>query len=308
VIYFCAPDGSNLYPHCSTVMNRPATKAAAFYQLTKPGITRLVVVTTAAGYYLAGGAALNLLLFINVLFAVALVAGGTNALNQWFERDADANMRRTAHRPLPSGQLTSREAVFFAWGISVIGLVYLAIFVNMLTAFVVGFTLSSYVFIYTPLKRKTWYSTLIGAVPGALPIVAGWTATGRPLNAAAWALFAIMFVWQMPHFFALAWIYREDYRKAGFQMLTVVDSTGMRAAWQALLYAAVLIPISLLPTAFGLTGMIYLVGALVLGFAFLLPTILMLLKGPSEKFAWRTFAASIAYLPLLLILMVIDKI
>jgi protoheme IX farnesyltransferase len=285
-----------------------STKAAAFYQLTKPGIVRLVMVTTAAGYYLAGGASQNLLFFVNVLIAVALVAGGTNALNQWVERDADANMRRTSRRPLPSGQLSSREAVLFAWAISLIGLIYLAVFVNMLTAFVVGFTLGSYVFIYTPLKKKTWISTLVGAVPGALPIIAGWTATGRPLNAAAWALFAIMFVWQMPHFFALAWIYREDYRNAGFQMLTVVDSSGSRAAMQAALYAAVLIPISMLPTAFGLTGMVYLVGALILGVAFLFPTLLMVLRGPNNKFAWRTFIASIAYLPLLLFLMVIDKV
>src|SRR5688500_12052456 len=279
------------------------SKASAFYELTKPGITRLVLVTTAAGFYLAGGSASSLLTFVNALIATALVASGTNALNQWFERDADANMRRTSQRPLPSGQLTSREAVLFAWGISLIGLVYLAVFVNMLTAFVVGFTLGSYVFIYTPLKKKTWVSTLIGAVPGALPIIAGWTATGRPLNAAAWALFAIMFVWQMPHFFALAWIYREDYRNAGFQMLTVVDATGSRAAMQAALYTAVLIPISILPTAFGLTGMIYLVGALVLGIAFLFPTLLMVFRGPNNKFAWRTFIASIAYLPLLLFLM-----
>ena len=285
-----------------------STKVGAFWELTKPGITRLVLVTTAAGFYLAGGASLNLLVMINALLATAMVAAGTNALNQWVERDIDGHMRRTAQRPLPSGRLTSREAFIFAWAISLIGLVYLAVFVNMLTAFVVGFTLSSYVFIYTPLKRKTWTSTLIGAVPGALPIIAGWTATGRPLNAAAWALFAIMFVWQMPHFFALAWIYRDDYRNAGFQMLTVVDGTGGRAARQALMYAGVLIPISLLPTLFGLTGVIYLVGALVLGVGFLLPTLLMLLRGPDEKLAWRTFFASIAYLPLLLILMVIDKI
>jgi len=288
-------------------MNVIPAKASAFLELTKPGITRLVLVTTAAGFYLAGGASASLLLFLNALAATALVASGTNALNQWFERDADSMMRRTSQRPLPSGRLSSREAIIFAWAISLVGLVYLALFVNMLTAFVVGFTLGTYVFIYTPLKRKTWVSTLIGAVPGALPILAGWTATGKPLDASAWALFAIMFVWQMPHFFALAWIYREDYRKAGFRMLTVVDSSGMRAAWQTLWYAAVLIPISLLPTVFGLTGEIYLVGALVLGVFFLLPTVLMLVRGPNEKFAWRTFAASIAYLPLLLFLMVIDK-
>lgn len=301
------PAAASVQQKCVMTGTNSLSKASAYYELTKPGITRLVLVTTAAGFYLAGGASRSLVLMINVLIATALVAAGTNALNQCFERDADANMRRTRIRPLPSGRLSAREAFLFAWAISIVGLLYLAIFVNMLTAFVVAFTLSSYVFIYTPLKRKTWWSTLIGAVPGALPIVAGWTATGRPLNAAAWALFAIMFAWQMPHFFALAWIYREDYKNAGFQMLTVVDSTGARAAWQALLFAAVLIPISLLPTLFGLTGMIYLVGALILGLAFLAPTILMLLRGPNETFAWRTFAASIIYLPLLLILMVIDK-
>ncbi len=283
-------------------------KAAALLELTKPGITRLVLVTTAAGFYLAVGASGSLLLFVNALFATALVASGTNALNQWFERDADAHMRRTARRPLPSGRLSSREAVIFAWAISLVGLVYFALFVNMLTAWVVAFTLASYVFIYTPLKRRTWIATLIGAVPGALPIVAGWTATGQPLTPAAWALFAIMFIWQLPHFYALAWIYREDYRKAGFQMLTVVDRTGSRAAWQTLLWAAALLPISLLPTVFGLTGKIYSIGAVLLGLAFLLPTILMLTRGPSERFAWRIFVASIVYLPLLLVLMVIDKV
>ena len=140
-------------------------KAAALLELTKPGITRLVLVTTAAGFYLAVGASGSLLLFVNALFATALVASGTNALNQWFERDADAHMRRTARRPLPSGRLSSREAVIFAWAISLVGLVYFALFVNMLTAWVVAFTLASYVFIYTPLKRRTWIATLIGAVP-----------------------------------------------------------------------------------------------------------------------------------------------
>lgn len=285
-----------------------SSKISAYYELTKPGITRLVLVATAAGFYLAGGISSGFLLMVHALLATTLVASGTNALNQWFERDVDAHMRRTRIRPLPSGRLNSREAFLFAWGISIVGLLYLALFVNTLTAFVVGFTLGSYVFVYTPLKRKTWWSTVIGAVPGALPIVAGWTAAGKPLDATAWALFAIMFLWQMPHFLALAFIYREDYRNAGLQMLTVVDESGSRAAWQAMLYTAALLPVSLLPTAFGLTGMIYLVGALILGIVFLLPTILMIVRGPNEQFAWRTFGVSIAYLPLLLILMVIDKI
>src|SRR5690606_32633604 len=145
-------------------------------------------------------------------------------------------------------------------------------------------------------------------VPGALPIIAGWTATGRPLNAAAWALFGIMFVWQLPHFLALAWIYREDYGNAGFRMLTVVDKTGRRAAWQTLLVAVMLIPVSILPTLFGLTGTLYLAGAVLLGIAMVVPAALMLVRGPNETFAWRTFAASIAYLPLLLVLMVVDKV
>ena len=288
--------------------SRQLRKVPAYYELTKPGITRLVLVTTAAGFYLAGGASRNLLLLINTLLAIALVASGTNALNQWWERSNDAQMVRTAHRPLPSGRLSSREAAVFAWMISVIGLLYLAAFVNVLTAFIVWFTLSSYVFIYTPLKRKTWVSTLIGAVPGALPILAGWTATGQPINAAAWALFAIMFVWQMPHFFALAWIYRDDYRNAGFKMLTVIDETGKRAAWQALLFAAALIPISVLPTLFGLTGSIYLAGALLFSTIFVVVTAGMLRHGPSEKIALRVFLGSIVYLPLLLFLMVIDKV
>lgn len=282
-------------------------RSRAFYDLTKPGITRLVLVTTAAGFYLATRGAIDVPLLLHTLFGTALVSSGTNALNQWWERDADANMRRTAHRPLPSGRLTSSEAFYFAWGISIVGLIYLSIFVNVATAVVVALSLSSYVFVYTPLKRKTWVSTLIGAVPGALPILAGWTASGQPVGAAgAWALFAIMFAWQMPHFYALAWIYREDYGKAGFRMLTVVDGTGARAARHTTLFTAVLIPISVLPTLLGIAGRVYFVGAIVLGLAFLLLTTGMLRK-PNERVAWRIFTGSIVYLPLLLLLMVVDK-
>jgi protoheme IX farnesyltransferase len=205
-------------------------RAKAFYDLTKPGITRMVLVTTAAGFYLATKGAVDFLLLFNTLVGTAFAASGTNALNQWVERHADANMKRTAQRPLPSGRLASRDAALFAWGISIAGMAYLAIYVNLLTALVVAVSLSSYVFVYTPLKRKTWFSTVIGAVPGALPIFAGWTASGQPVTLGAWALFAIMFAWQIPHFYALAWIYREDYGRAGFRMLTVVDGTGARAA------------------------------------------------------------------------------
>jgi heme o synthase len=254
-------------------------RATAFYELTKPGITRLVLVTTAAGFYLASRGSIDLPLLLHMMLGTALAASGTNALNQWVERDADAQMRRTANRPLPSGRLTSMQAVLFAWGISIAGLAYLTAFVNVTTAAIVALSLSSYVFVYTPLKKKTWWSTVIGAVPGALPILAGWTATGQPVSWAAIALFGIMFAWQMPHFYALAWIYREDYGRAGFQMLTVVDSTGD----------------------------VYLIGAVLLGAAFLFMALGMLRK-PNERLAWRLFTGSIVYLPVLLLLMVVDKV
>ena len=282
------------------------SRTSAFFELTKPGITRMVLVTTAAGFYLASRGTFDFVLFLNTLFGTALAASGTNALNQWVERDADRYMNRTSSRPLPSGRLGSTEAVAFAWAISIVGMAYLAVLVNMTTAMVVALSLSSYVFVYTPLKKKTWFSTVIGAVPGALPILAGWTATGRPISAGAWALFAIMFVWQMPHFYALAWIYREDYGRAGFQMLTVVDKTGRRAGRHTLLFAAALIPISILPTVFGVAGYIYFAGALALGIAFLVVASKMLNK-PNEKIAWRVFTGSIIYLPILLLLMVADK-
>lgn len=282
-------------------------RAAAFWDLTKPGITRMVLITTAVGFYIASLGGIDVALLLHTLLGTGLAASGTNALNQWVERTQDAQMRRTASRPLPSGRLSSASALIFAWGISIAGMIYLSYFVNVTTAVVVAISLSSYVFIYTPLKRKTWISTLIGAVPGALPILAGWTATGRPLSFGAWALFAIMFLWQMPHFYALAWIYREDYNRAGFQMLTVVDGTGKRAARHSLLFAAALIPISILPAMLGMAGLVYFVGAIVLGFGFLMLTTGML-RHPSERVAWRIFTGSIIYLPLLLLLMVVDKV
>lgn len=288
-------------------MRSIAEQARAYYDLTKPGITRLVLVTTAAGFYLASRGSVDLLLLLHTLIATGLVASGTNALNQWSERLPDARMRRTAHRPIPSGRLESQRALIFAWSISVLGLVYLAVVVNVTTAVVVAISLSSYVFVYTPLKRKTWISTPIGAVPGALPILAGWTASGEPISAGAWALFAIMFAWQMPHFYALAWIYREDYGRAGFRMLTVVDGTGLRAARHSLMFTAALIPISVLPTLLGISGNIYMVGAIALGLAFLLLTTGMV-RQPSERLARRIFTGSIVYLPILLLLMVVDKV
>lgn len=295
-------------PISTKLMALPATdRLSAYFELTKPGITRMVLVTTAAGFYLAARGAIDWLLLINTLIGTAFAASGTNALNQWAERDLDKRMKRTSIRPLPSGRISSRSAFLFAWGISIFGMVYISALVNMLTAVIVAISLTSYVFVYTPLKRTTWLSTMIGTVPGALPILAGWAATGQPLTAGAWALFGIMCVWQMPHFYALAWIYREDYGAAGFPMLTVVDSTGKRAALHTLLFAAVLIPLSLLPTYFGVTGNIYLVGAIAIGTVFLALTTSMM-RVPNERGAWRIFTGSIIYLPVLLLLMVVDKV
>lgn len=276
------------------------------WELTKPGITRLVVITAAAGFYLAS-ASFDWLLFFNAMFGIALVAGGTNALNQWAERDADARMRRTKARPLPSGRLTSAEALAFSSAIALLGLAYLLVFVNLITTLIVAASLASYVFVYTPLKRISWTATIIGAVPGALPILAGWTATGAPISAAGWVLFAILFVWQMPHFYALAWIHREDYRRGGFRILTVVDPTGTRAARQAVLYALLLLGLSVLPTVLGLTGSVYLLGALSLSLAFLVLS-LGQLQVRSESRARRLFLGSVVYLPLLLVLMVLDRV
>lgn len=281
-------------------------KMAAFSELTKPGITRLAVLTAAAGFYLASPGSVDFARLAHTLIGMYLAAGGTNALNQYWEREIDARMRRTRARPLPSGRLSPRQALCFSSGISVVGLLHLALFVNVTTALIVAASLASYVFIYTPLKQRTSLSTLIGAVPGALPIVAGWTAAGGRFDVVVWVLFWILFLWQLPHFLALAWIYREDYSDGGLAMLSVFDPDGEQTGRQALLYGLTLVPVSLLPTLLGLTGVLYFFGALALGLLFAGAGTAMLLRR-TERRAWRLFYASIAYLPALLLLMVVDK-
>jgi protoheme IX farnesyltransferase len=276
--------------------------------LTKPGITRHILVTTAAGFYMAapvGG--LDLILLLHMLIGAALASSGTLALNQYVEREIDALMRRTSGRPLPSGRLRPGEALRFATGLALAGLAYQAFLVNWTAALITAATLISYVFIYTPLKRRTSLNTLVGAVPGALPILAGWAATGRGLDLGGWLLFAIMFHWQIPHFLALAWLYREDYRKGGFLMLSAVDPDGRRTSRQIVNYAAMLLPVSLLPSAIGLTGPLYFSGAFLLGAAFLLVG-LMTLTRPDDTWSRRLFFTSVIYLPFLLLLMVIGKV
>jgi heme o synthase len=278
----------------------------ALFELTKPGITGLVLLSAGTGFYLEATAPFPWWRLVHALIGIGAVAAGTNALNEYVERDIDARMRRTASRPLPSGRLQPRIALGFACGISVLGLIYLMVLVNAATAGIVAFTLLSYFFIYTPLKRRTWLSTLVGSVPGALPIMAGWLAAGGAVSPQAWALFAILFLWQLPHFFGLAWLLRDDYARGGFAVLGVLDADGRRTARQTLLYSVLLLPASLLPFVLGLTGRFYLTGALALGLGFL-GTGVALRARPTRRAARRVFLSSIAYLPALLLLMWVDK-
>ncbi len=250
---------------------------------------------------------MNLLLLFSTLIGTALVAGGTNAWNQIRERDVDARMARTRGRPLPSGRLTPRAAIWFATAITVAGVGYLAVMVNLVTALLAALTFATYVLLYTPLKRKTSLNTLVGAVPGALPIVGGWTAAGGSLGVAVAALFWILFLWQLPHFLALAWLYREDYRAGGLRMLSLADPDGRDTGRMALLYAVALLPISLVPTLLGMTGAWYFFGALALGLGYVAAGT-GLLVGATPARAWRLFFVSIVYLPALLTLMVLDKV
>ena len=276
-------------------------------ELTKPRITQLVLLTAAAGFYLGARDHVDLALLVNTLIGTALVAGGTNAWNQIRERDVDARMARTRRRPLPSGRLTPAAAIWFATAITIAGVAYLAVTVNLLTATLAALTFASYVLLYTPLKRKTSLNTLVGAVPGALPIVGGWTAAGGSLGVAVAALFWILFLWQLPHFLALAWLYRDDYRAGGLRMLSFADEDGRATGRMALLYAAALLPISLVPTLVGVTGVWYFFGALGLGLGYIAAGT-GLLVGATPSRAWRLFFVSILYLPALLTLMVLDKV
>jgi protoheme IX farnesyltransferase len=240
------------------------------------------------------------------MVGTALVAGGASALNMYLERTLDSKMRRTDQRPLPAGRLQSREALLFAVVISFVGMIYLFVLVNPLASLISAVTLISYLFFYTPLKTKTWLCTLIGAAPGAFPPMIGWAAAAGEISTGAWILFVILFLWQVPHFYAIGWIYREDYARAGFPMLPVVDPSGSRTSRQAGLYILALLLVTLLPTFTGLAGSVYLVGAILLGVLFLYQGIVFA-RARDKKSAHRLFIASIVYLPILLALLMIDK-
>jgi protoheme IX farnesyltransferase len=280
---------------------------AVFSDLVKARLTTLVLLTTAVGFYIGEIGAINWFLFFNTLAATGLVAMGASALNQLLEREYDAKMRRTQDRPLPSGRLQPTTVAIFGGVSSVAGLVYLALAVNLLTSVLGAVTLVSYLFIYTPLKRVTWLNTAIGAIPGALPPLMGWTAARGELSGEGWALFAILAFWQLPHFFAIAWMYRDEYAKAGFVMLPNVDADGKRTGQQTVSHTFALLIASLCPFIFKMSGMIYLVGAILLGAGFLFCAIQFSRQLTLAR-ARQLFLASIIYLPLLLALMVWDKV
>ena len=291
------------------ILNAAATEkswSSVFADLVKARLTTLVLLTTLVGFYLGWRGAMNFALMFNALAATALVAAGASALNQWLEREYDAKMRRTQSRPLPSGRMQPATVAIFGGVCSVAGLIYLALAVNPLTSIIGAVTLISYLFIYTPLKRVTWLNTAIGAVPGALPPLMGWTAARGELSSEGWALFAILFFWQLPHFFAIAWIYKDEYAKAGFKMLPGIDPDGSRTAQQAVSNTLALLAVSLFPFVFRMAGTIYLVGAIVLGAGFLWGAIQFSRQLTLAR-ARQLFFASIIYLPLLLALMVWDK-
>ena len=281
--------------------------AAVLADLIKARLTALVLLTTFVGFYLGERGTVNFLLMFHALFGTALVASGAAALNQWLERDYDAKMRRTASRPLPSGRLQPATAAIFGGACSVMGLVYLAVLVNPLTSVVGAVTSVSYLFIYTPLKRVTWVNTLVGAIPGALPPLMGWTAARNELSGEGWALFAILAFWQIPHFMAIAWLYRAEYAKAGFVMLPNVASGGSRTAQQAVSNTIALLLASLCPFAFGLNGKVYLAVALVLGAGYFFCAVRFARQLTAPR-ARQLFLASIIYLPLLIAALVGNKV
>lgn len=283
-------------------------RSRSFLELTKPRITLMVVLTTATGYFLAlDGGGLQPLLLLATLTGTGLVASGAAVLNQAVEHRRDARMRRTARRPIPSGRVSTGAATIFGLALAAVGTGVLAAGANVLTALLGFGTLLAYVAVYTPLKRWSSLATLVGAVPGAVPPMMGVTAVKNEVDLLAWVLFGILFLWQMPHFLAIAWLYRSDYERGGFPMLPVADPRPTRTALQMVLYSGALLPVSLLPTVLGVSGLPYLVGAFLLGAIFLAGSVAFGLTR-DNKAARRLLLISVAYLPLVLILMVVDRV
>lgn len=287
---------------------RPGFRAVMqdYFDLSKPGIGFYSLITTFTSFWLASSGHIDLVLLIHTIIATALVTAGGGALNQVMEMTADSQMKRTETRPLPAGRVPKSFALFFGVITSIIGVLYLQVAVGGLAALLAIATLIGYLFIYTPLKKFTSLSTIIGAFPGAIPILIGWVAVTGSIDRRGWVLFAILFLWQIPHFLAIAWMYRKDYARAGFPMLTVIEPEGFSTAHQSIVYLIALIPTSILPTMFGMTGMIYFGGALALGIGFLVSGIRLAFIRTNTA-ARQLLFASIIYLPVLFILMILDK-
>jgi len=278
-------------------------RLAAFLTLTKPEITFNVVMTALVGFLVGARGSVDARLLVDTLLGTALVAGAASALNQWVERDLDAVMRRTLRRPLPARLLTPGESLRFAVGLGAAGAAYLLLTAGPLASALAVATAVSYLLVYTPLKRVTSLSTVVGAVPGAIPPMIGWAAARGRLDAGAWVLFLILFFWQMPHFLALAALYRRDYARAGFQVLPVVDPDGASTARQSVLYTLALLLVSLMPPFLGMAGRLYFFGALALGLALVAAGVRLALAPQSHAHASRLFRASLLYLPALCALM-----
>ncbi len=281
-------------------------RVAAYVELTKPRITLLIVLTSAAGFALASQGSIDYLRMLSALLGIALLSSGIATLNQYAERDLDGLMRRTAMRPLPSGKLAPWEALAFGSTITIGAELYLLVFVNPLSALLGLTVIAGYVFAYTPLKTRTSLSTMVGAFPGAVPPLIGWTAARDSISLEGWVLFAILFLWQFPHFLAIAWMYREDYSRAGILMLPVIEPNGRVTAQQIVVYTLMLLPVSLLPTVLGMSGRIYLAGAALLGLLFLYSS-LRAAFSMSRQQARRLLLASVLSLPLLFLLMVLNR-
>ncbi len=298
-------------------MSRPAAietqqvsfgvRLADLVELTKPRITLMVVLTAGIGVLLSSGGRIDLGLAFHTLLGTGLVAAGSSALNQVLERDLDALMQRTANRPLPTGRMHPDAALLFGVALAVAGLLELTLAVNLLTALLGAVALAGYIFIYTPMKRISSLATVVGAIPGALPPLMGWTAVSNRLELGGIVLFTILFLWQLPHFLAIAWMCREDYSRAGIPVLPVVEPDGRSTARQMMLYGAALLPVSLMPTVLGLTGSIYFLGTLALGFFFLAVCVSFALSF-STRAARRVLLVSVLYLPAVLLVMVLDRV
>ena len=293
----------------SVVLKAPETAAPLvsikdYLELSKSRIVLMVLITTAAGFLFAAQT-VDPLLMMHTLIGTALVAAGTNALNQYVERDLDAKMHRTRMRPLPAGRITPRAALLFSSAIAILGTIYLGIAVNWLTAALGAFTLTSYIFVYTPLKRVSTICTLIGAIPGAVPPLMGWTAATNELGLGGWIAFGILFLWQLPHFMAISWMYREDYARGGFAMLSVRDNDGAAVARQAIYYTLALLGVSVLPFVFGMTGPVYLIGAVASGTTLLVAAVRFFFDRGIRN-ARSLFMISNLYLLTVMLLLVID--